>query len=82
MTCIETTLHSFPVIKHLPIFMFQVMTDTFGYIEDHKVTDIRLAICTISCCFALAALIYDYLFPFPVSRSVLTTCVLSYPHDK
>ena len=62
--------------------MFQVMTDAFGYIEDHKVTDIRLAICTISCCFALAALIYDYLFPFPVSRSVLTACVLSYPHDK
>ena len=62
--------------------MFQVMTDAFGYIEDHKVTDIRLAICTISCCFALAALIYDYLFPFPVSRPVLTTCVLLYPHDK
>ena len=62
--------------------MFQVMTDAFGYIEDHTVTDIRLAICTISCCFALAALIYDYLFPFPVSRHILTTCVLLYPHDK
>ena len=62
--------------------MFQVMTDTFGYVENHKVTDTRLAICTISCCFALAALIYDYLFPFPVSQPILTTCVLSYPHDK
>ena len=62
--------------------MFQVMTDAFGYIEDHKVTDIRLAICTISCCFALAALIYDYLFPFPVSKPILTICVVLYPHDK
>ena len=62
--------------------MFQVMTDAFGYTEDHNVTDIRLAICTFSCCFALAALIYDYFYPFPVSQPVLTACVLSYPHDK
>ncbi|XP_078351190.1 signal peptidase complex subunit 2-like isoform X2 [Oculina patagonica] len=56
----------------------KVLTDGFGYVEDFKVTDIRLAICTLSCCFALAALIYDYLYPFPVSRPVLITCVLSY----
>ncbi|XP_068692078.1 signal peptidase complex subunit 2-like [Montipora capricornis] len=56
----------------------KVLTDGFGYVEDHKITDIRLAICTISCGFALAALIYDYLFPFPVSRPVLILCVASY----
>jgi len=58
--------------------MLQVLTQGFGYVEDHKTTDIRLAICTISCCFALGALIYDYLFPFPVSRPILITCVLLY----
>ncbi|XP_074621307.1 signal peptidase complex subunit 2-like [Acropora palmata] len=56
----------------------KVLTDGFGYVEDHKKTDIRLLICTISCLFALAALIYDYLFPFPVSRSILIFCVFSY----
>ena len=62
--------------------MLQVLTDGFGYVEDHSVTDIRLAICTVSCLFALGALIYDYLYPFPVSRPILITCVLSYPLKK
>ena len=61
------------------VVVLQVLSEGFGYVEDFKVTDIRLAICTLSCCFALAALIYDYLYPFPVSRPVLITCVLSYP---
>nr|XP_058958202.1 signal peptidase complex subunit 2-like [Pocillopora verrucosa] len=56
----------------------KVLTEGFGYVEDYTKTDIRLAICTISCCCALTALIYDYLYPFPVSWPILITCVLSY----
>ena len=59
--------------------VFQVLTDSFSYKEDHTVVDTRLAICTISCLFAAAALIYDYLHPFPASRYVLMICVISYP---
>lgn len=64
--------------KYCIVFVLQVLTEGFGYVEDFSMTDIRLAICTISCCFALTALIFDYLYPFPLSRPILITCVLSY----
>ncbi|KXJ19715.1 probable signal peptidase complex subunit 2 [Exaiptasia diaphana] len=56
----------------------KVLTNHFGYHEDHSLTDTRLGICTLSVVFALAALGYDYLNPFPASRPVLILCVISY----
>lgn len=60
-------------------FFLQIMTKHFNYEENHKLMDQRLVICTISCLFAVTALVYDFLRPFPESRLVLLICVLSYP---
>lgn len=57
----------------------QVLTEHFSFHEDHKLTDTRLGICTLSVAFALLALGYDYLNPFPASKPVLILCVISYP---
>lgn len=55
------------------------MKDKFGYVESHKLMDMRLLICTVAVGFSLFALIWDFLRPFPESRPVLIMCVLSYP---
>ena len=55
------------------------MIDKFGFKESHALMDGRLAICTIAVGFAMFALVWDYIRPFPESRPVLITCVLSYP---
>lgn len=58
------------------------MKDKFGYVESHKLMDMRLLICTVAVGFSLFALIWDFLRPFPESRPVLIMCVLSYPWKK
>ena len=57
----------------------QVLTDQLGFVESHKLMDGRLALCTIAVGFALFALVWDYLYPFPRSQSVLIISVVSYP---
>ncbi|CAF1326079.1 unnamed protein product [Rotaria sordida] len=52
--------------------------ETLNFTEDYKLMDGRLYISFIACLFSGFALIYDWLNPFPKSRSILIICVITY----
>lgn len=59
--------------------VLQVLIKTYGCTENHGLMDGRLVICTIAVAFAMFALVWDYLRPFPESRPILIICVTAYP---
>ncbi|UJR35871.1 hypothetical protein I4U23_028614 [Adineta vaga] len=52
--------------------------ETLNYTEIYSLMDRRLYISFIACLVSLFALVYDWLNPFPKSRSILIICVISY----
>lgn len=55
------------------------MMEEYGCVEDFAIIDRRLLLCTLACSFSAFALVYDYINPFPKSRTVLATCAIRYP---
>ena len=69
------------LLPHIRIFnpSSQIIKTEYGYVEDYKIVDLRLFLCTVACIFSIFSVVYDYLFPFPVSSVVLAVCSIRYP---
>lgn len=56
----------------------EILTKKFNYTETFGLIDTRLCLCGIAVLVAILALLWDHLYPFPLSRNVLATCVSAY----
>ena len=56
----------------------EVMTNKLPYKENFALKDGRLIICGVAVAVAMFALLWDFFYPFPLSRSVLIGCVTTY----
>jgi signal peptidase complex subunit 2 len=55
-----------------------ILIKKLGYDESFTLVDGRLVICFIAVAIAALALLWDYLYPFPLSKPVLFGCVSGY----
>ncbi len=56
----------------------EILIEKLEYKEIHRLMDIRLFICLTAVGAAMFALLWDFLHPFPASKTVLISCVISY----
>ncbi|KAF5300744.1 hypothetical protein FQA39_LY10989 [Lamprigera yunnana] len=56
----------------------KVLTKKYNYTENFSLMDGRLTICGIAVGVAMFALLWDFLYPFPLSRPILIFCVSTY----
>merc|ERR1712106_647833 len=56
----------------------EVMTNKLPYTENFGLMDGRLIICGVAVGVGMFALLWDFLYPFPLSRTVLIVCVATY----
>ncbi|XP_040568227.1 signal peptidase complex subunit 2 [Lepeophtheirus salmonis] len=56
----------------------EVLTSKLPYSEDFSLSDGRLIICATAVAVAMFALLWDFLYPFPLSRPILIFCVGTY----
>lgn len=56
----------------------KVMKENYGLVESFRLIDGRLGLCSLAVSFSLFALLWDYLYPFPASKTVLIVCVACY----
>ncbi|KAG8305493.1 Signal peptidase complex subunit 2 [Homalodisca vitripennis] len=56
----------------------EVLTKKFNYVENFALMDGRLVLCGLAVSVAMFALLWDWLYPFPLSRPVLIICVSLY----
>jgi len=54
------------------------MTNKLPYTENFGLMDGRLIICGVAVGVGMFALLWDFLYPFPLSRTVLIVCVATY----